>query len=1107
VHDASLSRKINAPALPQIMLHRQALVERLQEAIVNEPRGNGNSHHYKLVLCCAPAGYGKTTLLADFARSTSLACCWYFLDRADTDPVVFLQTLLASLRRVFPSFGQHLDLVFGNLFSKQGLPTSGVCFSALDALCAALATEISEPFVLFLCNYEEINESERLTELVNALLKQLPSQATLVLESRIMPDLAFAQLLVRDEMGGLNRAALRFSAKDIAELARLHGLTTLSDEEAEQLATSFDGWITGILLGTRLADMRFLLPEKLSAEKEGSSLPRGESSTLPLRKNLVAYLAKEVFGRDPAIAGFLQAASILQEMEPGMCNTLLERTDAAEHLAHLERHGLFVTSHQSASHVVYTCHPVIRDLLSEQLRQAEPARFCALHRRAAELWCADQQYEQAMYHAGQVDATDLQVQLLLDASRQFLQQGKLETLARWLRLLPYAARESHPLLLLIQATIALAHGQQSSVLPLLEKATTLIPSLDTPEKSVLRAEIDILRAKALCQAGAYLQAQDLCEHALGHLPDERKDLRAAAEMRLGICCNLQGQFSAGITHLQQALHIWASQPPPSQAIDIHSALANTYYLIGNFALAEHHLTHALHLCEQVHDHEGQLHNLILQGILAQNQGAYAEAEEAFSRALALARAVPHSQRGEAYALVNLGSLSLEQGSYMQAFRFSEEGLGLAHQWGNRSLVSAALSNLALIHLFLGDPPSALHYVEKIEGQASSEQTVGYEWAWRELTYGMILLAQGRYQQARARLAEIEAQLRTTDLKRGIFQAKLRLAACHLTLDQPEESVRLLEEAALLLASSGNYTHLVLLELQWLPALLPIVEQHPQLASLRNLLGLEEPLQSQAKNDQPSSNLALTETGSPKLTILAFGEPAVLLDEQPITRWRMARTMELFFFLLERDQPTSKESILTALWPEFDEQTNQTFHSTLHHLRKVLGEACIVFRAGGYSLDLAACYGDQVFYDVRAFQRYRLEAEQALARQDETGAREAFLNLVALYRGDYGRPFYNNWCTLRRDELRATYLEARRQLAKLAWHAEAWSESAEHWRHMLLLDNCLEEAHYGLIRCYLHQGKRGAALRQYQSCQKILQQELGIQPGPALQHLYERLTAK
>jgi DNA-binding SARP family transcriptional activator len=218
-------------------------------------------------------------------------------------------------------------------------------------------------------------------------------------------------------------------------------------------------------------------------------------------------------------------------------------------------------------------------------------------------------------------------------------------------------------------------------------------------------------------------------------------------------------------------------------------------------------------------------------------------------------------------------------------------------------------------------------------------------------------------------------------------------------------------------------------------------------------------------------------------------------------------MELFFFLLDCDQPTSKESILTALWPDYDEQTNQTFHSTLHHLRKLLGERCIVFGAGGYRVNLAACYGEQVFYDVKAFQADRLEAEQALSRQDETKAKESLLKMVALYRGDYGRPFYNNWCTHRRDELRAAYLEAHRQLAEIAWNAEAWDESAEYWRHLLLLDNCLEEAYYGLMRCYLRQGKRGAALRQYQSCQKILQQELGILPGPALQHLYKRLTAK
>lgn len=355
--------------------------------------------------------------------------------------------------------------------------------------------------------------------------------------------------------------------------------------------------------------------------------------------------------------------------------------------------------------------------------------------------------------------------------------------------------------------------------------------------------------------------------------------------------------------------------------------------------------------------------------------------------------------------------------------------------------------------------------------------------------------------------EIEAALPTTDFKRGSFQAKLGLAACRVAQEQPEEAVRLLQEVTSLLDAHRAYTHLVQVELQWLPDLQAFLQKHPQLASLRSLLDISEPLVPTQQQDPAPVHLPVEENTLPKLAIYAFGEPTVLLNGQPIKRWRLASVMELFFFLLDAAHPVSKEHILTALWPEYDEQTTRTFHSTIYYLRKLLGETCVVFSPAGYHLDLASCYGEQVFYDVQAFQQYRAEAEQALAQGEDAQAREALLKMVQLYRGDYGRAFYSDWCTFRRDELRTTYLEARRQLAQIAWDAEAWSESAEHWRQMLRLDACLEEAHYGLMRCYLRQGKRGAALRQYQTCQKTLHEELGIQPGQALQHLYQRLTAK
>ncbi len=1075
---------------------------------MREDQENATVSPYKLVLICAPAGYGKTTLLADFAASVSLPCCWYFLERSDNDYVVFLRTLLLSLRQAFPQFGYSLEAVFTNLFTGDARSLASVYEPAVDALCGALATEIPECFALFLCNYEEINENETFTDLINYLLKKIPPQVSLVIESRAISQIEFANLLVHGNMFGLGGDALRFSAQEISEMAMLRGLGTLTEEETEQLATSFDGWIAGILLGTHLGDFRSLSTGQQSLHKQGSFSLNANAAADQKRKNLFTYVAHEIFQRDPAVYNFLQAASIFQQMEADMCNALLETTDAAEHLARLEQQGLFVNSYEDGAQTVYTCHPVIRDLLTAQFRQDSPERFSALQRRAAELWHDRQDYEQAIYHALEAEAYDLATQLIVEAHKQLLQQGQLDTLTRWLRALPSSVVEISVHLLLIEAAIFLIRGQHASASPLLDKALTLVDrsseSANADETLLLRAEINILRGKALFQAGDYSQAQTLCQQTLQQLPDREIELRVAAKMRIGICVSLQGDFASGIIYLQEALQYWDRERPTRQAIDIHGALANIYYLIGNFALAEHYLTRALNYSEQLHLEQGKSDNLIRRGIIYMNQGRDIEAEATLLEALTLARKSVSARRGEAYALANLGSLYLERGMYTQTLAFCEDGLALASRWGNSSLIHITLSNMSMAYLLMGDPASALLFVEKIEIQSTSEKVISYERAWRELTYGMIFLYQQRYDEAYTCLTKIEAMLDNAGLKRELVQARLRLAACELACNREAAAEALLEKVMFLLTDYGHYKHVVLLELKWLPDLLQTVKRLPRLAHLRELLSLEADLQEDGSNFQDTTDPVVSTSATPELVIRAFGEPVVLLDGQPIKHWRMARAMELFFFLLEARSPLSKEQIITALWPDFDEQTNQTFHSTLHYLRKLFGAPCFVFQAGGYSLNLPLCYGNGIRYDVREFQMHWIQAQEALSHTDDTGARVVLLKAVELYQGDYGRPFYSDWCTARRHELRTTSLDVHRQLAQIAWRRDAFAESIEHWQYILSIDNCLEEAHLGLMQCYVHQGRRSVALRQYRYCQETLQQEMGVQPGPVIQQLYQGL---
>ena len=1096
--------KLISPVLPPGVLHRPKLVAILNEAVGDKTQPQTRSPvGYKLILIRAPAGYGKTTLLADFARHTSMPYCWYTLDQSDENESTFLTMLIASIRQQFPRFGTELDVqLSGAVTISDQEPVRQRFEAVVDGLTSAIADEIPVRFALILCDYHEVSQNQAINALLNRFLHHLPPQCVLFLESRTISNLDFVSLLAHRQVIGLGSSDLRFSKEEILAIARLQGVG-LTQDEATLLEQSFEGWITGILLGTRLGDLR-------QAALTGSVDKMGGRPAIKVeREYLFNYLAREVFTRDKEAYTFLKEACVLRQMTPDLCSALLDLPDASQCLAYLEQQGLFVTRYDTGTKPYYICHPVLRDLFYKDLKMHNPARLNELHRRACALFRGHQD-DEAIFHALATQDFEMAAELISRICRQQFAEGHLITLARWIDVLPEEIVSRHPQILLIRAQIFLEASELEQVQSLLDRAQTALQW--TPESSSLLTEVYLAHAMLLMQQGEYARARELAQQALVMLPADKRALRANAHQLLGSCAAYFNDFTTSITELQQALQILGYTTGTRQVAKLHTMLANFYGIIGNNPLSEHHRTRAIQCWDRLNDEWGRIDNLIGLGSTRQRQGRLLEAEQVYIKALEASRRIAHYPCGEAYALANLGDLYQAQEQYQTALPLYEDGLNLARQLHDTYLENYILCQLATTYLLMEDTPTALKLLAQFKGALPQPGAIQEnEQGFYALAMGMVQLRTSHYDEAYVYLSTAEKFF--AEAKAEQIQATLRLAACLLAQDETE-AAKQRAEAAIAQAQQYGYEHLVEVELKRNPALHSVLnvdeqshfpEKSPlpadESTSESTALGAAS---SSSSSAAPATSLAHLTNPPLSLRILALGEPTVLINDQPIRRWRMARSMELFFLLLNAEHPLHKEQIILALWPEADEQIDQTLRSTLHYLRKALGASSIVSRAGMYSLNLVAVYHEHVWYDVKVFLGLYALAQAAQAEENLQGARDFFEHMTSLYRGDYLQSFYSDWCTMRREELRQAYMDAHWQLALIAWQQEQLEKSIYHWQHLLAMDNCLEAAHEGLMHCYVRQGKRTMALRQYQRCVEALHQELDVSPGPTLQQLYQRI---
>ena len=574
-----------------------------------------------LTLVQAPAGSGKTSLIAAWTRRFPRRIAWLSLEARDDDPTRFWSGCLAALRVPLPEAGQTLESL---LSAAQAV--------APASLAAALAqdqvlTAAPEPIALVLDDYHVI-AGARVHESLLHLVEHAPESLRLVIASRTRPPLALARLRARGQVLEMGGEDLRFGGREterfLADTMQLH----VTERERELLRARTEGWAAGLQLAA-------LTLRTSSTAGERAKVTESLSGA---HQHVRSYVWEEIVDRlDPALRRFLLETSVLHRLSAPLCDAVTGGRDSQAMLERAEHEGLFLLP-LDATGEWFRYHQLFADALRAQLRRAEPSLERTLCLRASE-WCAHtERWEEAVHYALAGGDAARAAALVEEQVMPTGRRGNLGLVRRWLSLLPEHTVRSRPPLALASAAVRLISGDLPGVLDYTAAAEAAAMSVsDAGEREVIQARVAALQGSATRYLGDPARAQALLEHARARLaPDD--PLRPLALFAIAELRQSGGSLDEAEALYEQAkqtaLHI-ENGPMVLVALGAIAALALRR---GNLDRASAACEEGMRLAEEWRQHStyGEANVLTARGRLRRAQGDLEAARRDLQRAIEIA---------------------------------------------------------------------------------------------------------------------------------------------------------------------------------------------------------------------------------------------------------------------------------------------------------------------------------------------------------------------------------------------------------------------------------------------------------------------------------------
>jgi LuxR family transcriptional regulator, maltose regulon positive regulatory protein len=410
-----------------------------------------------LVTVIAPAGYGKTNLLAHWAEADSRPFAWVALDRQDDDELMFMRYIAAAIHGVAPL----PPVVFETL---SGRPTS-TWATRVPHIGRALA-DLEHALVLVLDDLHAVTNQSCLDALV-ALLGYVPAGSQIAVASREEPALPLARWRTEGRVEEIGVVDLRMDEQEAEHLLSVVGVD-LGGEEVIELTERTEGWPAGLYLAAL-------------------SIQAGATSTAGVEefdrgdRFVSEYLRLELLSRLPdAEARFLKHTSILDRMCGGVCDSVLQATGSARTLEALERANYFVVP-LDRHREWYRYHHLFGQLLRDELERSEPEMVAELNRRAMS-WCTANGFlEAAIVYGHAAGETSAVARLIDELVLPLYYDGRRETVEEWLGWFTEDELAQYPALAVYGAWFHVLTGRPADAerwLALADGATSAIPLSD-----------------------------------------------------------------------------------------------------------------------------------------------------------------------------------------------------------------------------------------------------------------------------------------------------------------------------------------------------------------------------------------------------------------------------------------------------------------------------------------------------------------------------------------------------------------------------------------------------------------------------------------------------